>query len=243
MPVTLEHAKLVAASGAAGEIWADDTGRFAFIPHNPALREELTRRRDELAVLMFEMLEEHFPTNRRTHKPRRRLIERSGARSSSLMPAAHLFPLRRRMREARRRPSARKTASATSERGARRGSGRRPHPPGRIRGLARPAPEPSPTRGPPSSSRASATSTSTPSTSSCPCGSDKTWRRAGVRRRPRVMRPTNVEVPDAREERVRSFIARMELGELSTASARRSRRRAAASPSGRPDSRLREPAK
>ena len=29
------------------------------------------------------------------------------------------------------------------------------------------------------------------------------------------MRPINVEVPDAREGRVRSFIVRMELGELS----------------------------
>ena len=69
MPVTLEHAKFVATRGAAGEIWADDTGRFAFIPHNPALREELTRRREELAVLVFDMLEEHFSTKRRTTNP------------------------------------------------------------------------------------------------------------------------------------------------------------------------------
>ena len=66
MPVTLENAELVAARGAAGEIWADDRGRFAFIPHNPALRVGLTQRREELAVRVFEMLEEHFSTRRRT---------------------------------------------------------------------------------------------------------------------------------------------------------------------------------
>ena len=60
MGIEMKGAKLVASQGASGEIWADDKGRFAFLPHNPSLANELVSRQSDLAVLLFDMLMANF---------------------------------------------------------------------------------------------------------------------------------------------------------------------------------------
>ena len=60
MGIETKGAKLVASQGASGEIWADDEGRFAFLPHNASLANELVARQGDLAVLLLDMLAANF---------------------------------------------------------------------------------------------------------------------------------------------------------------------------------------
>ena len=60
MALSLDHAKLVATQGTTGEVWIDDNGCIAFIPSDPELGKELAKRSADVAVLLFEMLNNNF---------------------------------------------------------------------------------------------------------------------------------------------------------------------------------------
>ena len=60
MPLDLENMKLVASQGRTGEVWADGSGRFAFIPYSKKLEKELTERSTDVAALLFDLVETHF---------------------------------------------------------------------------------------------------------------------------------------------------------------------------------------
>ena len=60
MGIEMNGAKLVASQGANGEVWADDEGRFAFLPHSPSLANELVARQGDLAALLLDMLAANF---------------------------------------------------------------------------------------------------------------------------------------------------------------------------------------
>ena len=60
MPLNLEDMKLIASQGSTGEVWADENGRFAFIPHSKELEKVLTERSTDVAALLFDLLETHF---------------------------------------------------------------------------------------------------------------------------------------------------------------------------------------
>ena len=60
MPLDLEDMKLVASQGSTGEVWANGSGRFAFIPYGKKLEKELTERSTDVADLLFDLVETHF---------------------------------------------------------------------------------------------------------------------------------------------------------------------------------------
>lgn len=60
MPLDLEDMKLVASQGSTGEVWANGSGRFAFIPYSKKLEKELTERSTDVADLLFDLVGTHF---------------------------------------------------------------------------------------------------------------------------------------------------------------------------------------